>query len=50
VRCIRFQTPFDLRAFLGEDRLLTDLWGINPDIVERLRRDNNLLDMAPPSA
>jgi hypothetical protein len=50
VRCIRFETSFDLRAFLGEGRLLTDLWGINPDIVERLRRDNNLLDMSPPSA
>lgn len=49
VRCIRFQDSFQLRAFLGEDRMMTDFWGINPDIVERLRRDNNLLDMPPPA-
>lgn len=48
VRCIRFASPVELRAFVGKDRLLTDLWGINPDIVDRLRRDDQIVDVLPP--
>ncbi|MFQ5621866.1 MAG: hypothetical protein ACE5FS_00575 [Paracoccaceae bacterium] len=45
IRCLMFEDAFELRAFVGEGHVLTDYWGINPDIVERLRRDNHLLEM-----
>lgn len=47
VICYSFPDYFALRAFIG-DRSMTDFWGINPDIVERLRRDAHLLETEPP--
>lgn len=48
VLCYTFQDAFELRAYLGPDRVVTDFWGINPDIVERLRRDGHLDETPPP--
>ncbi len=48
VICYQFANHFALRAYLGADQSMTDFWGINPDIVARLRRDGHLLDCEPP--
>lgn len=44
VRCIKCADIFELRRYIGVGRKVTDFWGINPDIVERLRRQNHLLE------
>ena len=43
--CIIFQGPNELREFLGHEYKVTDFWGINPDIVDRLRRDKHLKEV-----
>jgi len=48
VRCLRFRDSFELRIFLGPDRPMNTFWMINPDIVERLRRDDHLLETEGP--
>ncbi|MCV2869194.1 hypothetical protein OEW28_11200 [Defluviimonas sp. WL0002] len=48
VICYRFEDHLTLRAFIGAGRPMTDFWGINPDIVERLRRDEHLLETEAP--
>lgn len=45
VRCMVFGNAFELRVFVGTGRAMTDFWGINPDIVARLRRDNHLIEV-----
>lgn len=45
VLCVRFSSSVELRAFMGEDCNLLDFWSINPDIIERLRRDDHLKDV-----
>jgi hypothetical protein len=45
VRCLVFRDAFELNLFIGEGRMLTKMWGINPDIVDRLRRDDHLVEM-----
>ncbi len=47
VICYTFPDNFALHAYIGE-RSVTDFWGINPEIVERLRRDEHLLEIEPP--
>ena len=42
VKCVIFRDSFELRQYIGPGRNLTEFWGINPDIVERLRRDDHL--------
>lgn len=49
VHCIRCADIFELRRYIGPNRMVTDFWGINPDIVARLRRDNDLLEYAAPA-
>ncbi len=48
VRCVHFASVFEQKSFLGEDVSLAALWGINPEIVERLRRDDYLLEFDAP--
>lgn len=43
VRCVLFKDAFELRRVLGETFQVGTLWRINPDVVERLRREG-LLD------
>jgi len=45
VQCLRFPDSFEMRIFLGPDQPLNDFWGINPDIVARLRRDEHLIEI-----
>jgi len=44
--CVRFADTFELNLFIGPDRSLLDFWGVNPDIVERLRRDKHLNEIS----
>jgi hypothetical protein len=48
VKCVFFADSFEMKAYIGKDRVLTEFWGINPDIVERLRRDDHLLELPVP--
>ena len=48
VVCIRFADPIALRTYLGPDRPVTSCWGINPDIIERLRQDGHLAEQDGP--
>ena len=48
VHCLRFQSVFDLSLFLPKDRSLASLWGINPAVVERLRRNDELVVVKTP--
>lgn len=45
VRCVLFKDAFELRGILGEQFQVGTLWRINPDVVERLRRDNLLVEV-----
>ena len=45
VRCVQFETLPELNVYLPEGLPLSDLWGINPLIIDRLRRENNLLEI-----
>ncbi len=48
ILCINFEDSFALRIYLGPDQVVTDFWGVNPDIVERLRRDGHLTEQDGP--
>lgn len=49
VRCVHYQDVFALKASLGADINLTQYWGIHPEIVARLRAEDQLLEIdAPP--
>lgn len=45
VTCVIFPDLFELRAYIGPGRSVVDFWGINADIVERLRRDGHLTEV-----
>ena len=47
VICINFKDSFEMTLFLNRHPV-TDFWGINPDIVDRLRRCEELIDVEPP--
>jgi hypothetical protein len=44
VLCVTFRDMFELSQFTG-GQTVADLWGINPDVVARLRSDNHLTDL-----
>ncbi|WP_095587979.1 hypothetical protein [Actibacterium ureilyticum] len=48
VRCVHFESVIALRLMLGEDINLTSYWGIHPQIVDRLRADDQLLEIDSP--
>ncbi|MEL6478804.1 MAG: hypothetical protein AAFR17_15850 [Pseudomonadota bacterium] len=48
VRCVQFDSEFDLNLFLPDGQNLMGLWGINPAIVERLKKKNELVVIDPP--
>ena len=48
VRCLQFRTVFDLGLFLPVGQDLASLWGINPAIVDRLRRNDELVVVEMP--
>ena len=44
VRCMHFDSLLSLHAFVGRDFSLSDYFGINPKIIDRLRNDGDLVD------
>lgn len=49
VVCYTFEDTSALSRYLGPGKLVTDFWGINDEIVDRLRRDEHLLELPPPA-
>lgn len=47
VRCVHFKDAFELKRFFGEEFQVSTLWRINPDIIERLRRESLLVEVSP---
>ena len=45
VLCVSFRDNFELSQFVPGGTNVADLWGINPEIVARLRRDKHLTDL-----
>jgi hypothetical protein len=50
IRCMMFRDAFELRAVFGETFSVATLWRINPDVIERLRRENLLIEVSPSDA
>jgi hypothetical protein len=46
VRCVQFRDAIELRQFFGEAFSVSSLWRINPDVINRLRREGLLLEIA----
>lgn len=44
VLCVSCRDAFELGQFMGGSNV-AELWGINPEIVARLRRDGHLTDL-----
>jgi hypothetical protein len=47
VRCVMFKSAGEVRTTLGETYTLGTGWRINPDVVDRLRRENLLVEILP---
>jgi len=47
VRCAYYKDGIELRRFFGGDFSPGTLWRLNPDIIERLRRENLLVEVYP---
>jgi hypothetical protein len=45
VKCYVFENSYDLRRFTGEGAATDGMWYINPDIIDRLRKDNLLIEI-----
>lgn len=48
VKCYVFELIYGLRRFLGDETPATSFWHINPDIVDRLRNENLLIEIFSP--
>lgn len=44
VRLIVFETGYDLHLSKPEELNLSSLWAVHPNIIDRLRRQNNLIE------
>jgi hypothetical protein len=47
VRLAHYKDGIELRRFFGDDFQAGTLWRLNPGIIERLRRDNLLVEVYP---
>ena len=47
VRCAYYKDGIELRRFFGGEFSAGTLWRLNPDIIERLRRENLLVEVYP---
>lgn len=45
VCCLHFDTLLDVKLILGEAVNVAQYWGIHPDIVERLRQTEKMIEM-----
>lgn len=43
VWCVRFSSVIELNALLPEDRSLSSLWSVHPAVIERLRRNDEMI-------
>ena len=51
VNLIVFASGIAFDAFLFQHRVqLASLWGIHPAVIERLKRDNEMITLSPPDA
>lgn len=50
VRCVHFENVFELKRLLGADVNLSQFWGIHPEIVARLRAQDQLLEIELPQS
>ena len=46
IRCLVFEDILQLRRYVGSAVSLIEFWGINPDVITRLRADGHLLEVA----
>lgn len=44
VLCVHFKRAIDVKVIIGEDVSVAQMWGIHPDIVGRLRVDEDLIE------
>ncbi|MFV0492502.1 MAG: hypothetical protein ACK5M4_11845 [Pseudorhodobacter sp.] len=47
VKCLQFESAFDVNRFTKGNVSITTLWRVNPDVIERLRRENLLIEISP---
>jgi hypothetical protein len=47
VKCLRFSSTFELNRYTMGGISVATLWRINPDVIERLRRENLLIEIFP---
>ena len=45
VRCLHFDSQFAFSTFLGENVNFSELWSVHPQVVVRLRKTGNLVDL-----
>lgn len=45
IRCVKFQDAFEFGRITDGTVNLSDLWSINPEIINRLRKDGHLIEM-----
>ena len=48
IRCMKFRDQLHLKTFSNGKASLANLWAINPIVIERLRRDQHLLEIDAP--
>lgn len=44
VWCVNFETVLDAKRVMGEEFSLASCWAIHPEIISRLRKDNDLIE------
>lgn len=44
ILCVNFETIFDASRVLGEEFNVSQCWGVHPEIVERLRETDCLIE------
>ncbi len=47
VRCVHFKDAIELKQFFGDDFSIGSHWRINPDVIDRLRREGLLFEISP---
>lgn len=45
VKCLNFNSQFDVQMILGQAINVSTCWGINPAIVQRLRDNDELVEI-----
>lgn len=45
ITCYHFESEIALRAFMEEDVKMSDYWAINPQIIKRLRDNEQMIEL-----